>query len=566
MGNETSNNKDDKDSQEPTDDDIAKKQEKRKGNMFAAIMAAKRKAKKQGGGGKIHIGSIGKAKDDKDSQKSDGILLNKKFKYIYGKRQCSYRSEQMEMSPKETEKVKKLLQKQAIKYEPYKQILSISKKKPIKIIIDTDIGTDIDDVFALLLFCHLPKTDVELLGVTTNYRPTVLRKHIAESILQQTKQNDNDLSDIPVIAGNCHLCGTHRPFFYAGNEGKGLGLNENDDQLMKQYWQNSNSADAETFIYEQICKYPKEVTIVSIGIPTNIGNLVHKYGKDKIEALVGHLVVMGGGSIMDRKAGVIQQGIGNYYGKDQKKWKTKYDRQTEEIKVEFDLPNDSVQAMQWITASDEKEDESSARDKVIHLFPNHNLSGDTLASMMMFELKCPISIIPHHITRQHWLKGRAIETLLSLATKSDLNKKIYEDNENGLCGALMREWFRVRSGQRGQCLHDPLTLYEAIYCQTAGSERRQKEDQQEDEKGNDFELGKDSCLRYCNGTIVVHEWAAFITFVPDPYGPHRFAYKCINPQKWVEWCGDTMINNVSKENVTDNAGHYKTLMNTFAAK
>jgi inosine-uridine nucleoside N-ribohydrolase len=40
-------------------------------------------------------------------------------------------------------------------------------QKPVKLIFDTDIGTDIDDSLALLALLNLPKEDVELIGITT---------------------------------------------------------------------------------------------------------------------------------------------------------------------------------------------------------------------------------------------------------------------------------------------------------------------------------------------------------------------------------------------------------------
>jgi len=46
-------------------------------------------------------------------------------------------------------------------------------KKPIKVIFDTDIGSNIDDAFALLLLLHFPKSDAKLLGVTTEYGTSV---------------------------------------------------------------------------------------------------------------------------------------------------------------------------------------------------------------------------------------------------------------------------------------------------------------------------------------------------------------------------------------------------------
>eukprot|EP01084_Bolivina_argentea_P004110 7779_1 len=454
----------------------------------------------------------------KSDEENDGVLLNKKYKYIYGKRRCQYRTEQLEISPDEVDLITKLQKNDDMKYDPYKQILSLSNNKPVKIIIDTDIGTDIDDVFTLLLLSHLPKEDVQILGITTNYRPTILRKHIAESILKQTKNNSNDLSSIPVIAGNCYLCGTHRPFYYAGNEGKGLNINKNE---MESLWTNINTTNAEDFIYKNLCKYPKQITIVSIGIPTNICNLINKYGKDIIESLIGHIVVMGGGNIITKSI------------KQHKQFGTKSANKRKRNLLDcnesmFPLPNNEKEGMQWII------DENNRN--VIHLYPNHNLSGDTLASSIMFSLKCPITLIPHHVTSQNILRGKAIETLLLLSKTCDIKNGIYVNNENGICGVLLNEWFKVRNAERVQCLHDPLTLYEAIYP-IQFIEKKENE-----LENNEFVFGN-SCLKYYNGTIVCHKWAAFVTFIPNPNGMHRIALECIDSKQWVKWCGEMLINN-----------------------
>ena len=46
-----------------------------------------------------------------------------------------------------------------------------------KIVLDTDIGTDVDDAMALALL--LGRADVEILGITTVYGDTKLRSQIA---------------------------------------------------------------------------------------------------------------------------------------------------------------------------------------------------------------------------------------------------------------------------------------------------------------------------------------------------------------------------------------------------
>jgi purine nucleosidase/pyrimidine-specific ribonucleoside hydrolase len=63
-----------------------------------------------------------------------------------------------------------------------------------EVIIDTDIGDDIDDAFALALALHSP--EIELLGVTTVFGDTRLRAHLAKYVLETYGHGE-----IPVAAG-----------------------------------------------------------------------------------------------------------------------------------------------------------------------------------------------------------------------------------------------------------------------------------------------------------------------------------------------------------------------------
>lgn len=62
------------------------------------------------------------------------------------------------------------------------------------VILDTDIGDDIDDAFALALLLHSP--EVKLLGVTTAFGDTELRARLVNRYLQAVGQ-----MKIPVVAG-----------------------------------------------------------------------------------------------------------------------------------------------------------------------------------------------------------------------------------------------------------------------------------------------------------------------------------------------------------------------------
>ena len=65
---------------------------------------------------------------------------------------------------------------------------------PQLVIIDTDIGDDIDDAFALALALKSP--ELKILGVTTTFGDTALRARLTERYLQAAGR-----SDIPVFAG-----------------------------------------------------------------------------------------------------------------------------------------------------------------------------------------------------------------------------------------------------------------------------------------------------------------------------------------------------------------------------
>jgi purine nucleosidase/pyrimidine-specific ribonucleoside hydrolase len=65
-----------------------------------------------------------------------------------------------------------------------------------KVILDTDIGDDVDDALALALLCALP--ELELVGVTTVFGNTIARARQAQTILQLAGEK---FHKVPVAAG-----------------------------------------------------------------------------------------------------------------------------------------------------------------------------------------------------------------------------------------------------------------------------------------------------------------------------------------------------------------------------
>jgi inosine-uridine nucleoside N-ribohydrolase len=122
-----------------------------------------------------------------------------------------------------------------------------------KIIIDTDIGDDIDDAFALALAVKSP--ELQVLGVTTAFGDTEARAKIADRFLAEIGRED-----IPVMAGN--PTATKNPMSqrrYA------------ESRLVK-----TKHGDAVGFLLEQIRKYPGEITLIAIGPLMNVGAAIDK--------------------------------------------------------------------------------------------------------------------------------------------------------------------------------------------------------------------------------------------------------------------------------------------------
>lgn len=81
--------------------------------------------------------------------------------------------------------------------------------------IDTDIGSDVDDALALAYaLCH---PDIELVGVSTVFGDVELRTRIAEALLERAGE-----AGVPVVTGLGKPLATERPGLMFGHEGIGL--------------------------------------------------------------------------------------------------------------------------------------------------------------------------------------------------------------------------------------------------------------------------------------------------------------------------------------------------------
>lgn len=146
----------------------------------------------------------------------------------------------------------------------------LAEIKPQLVVMDTDIGDDIDDAFAVGLALESP--ELKVLGVTTAFGNTELRAQLAERYLESARRGE-----IPVAAG-VHT-ETTNPMTQAAYARRGP---------RKQY------PDGVTFLLDQIRAHPGEVTLIAIGPLFNVQAAIERDAETfrKLKR-----VVMMGGSI-----------------------------------------------------------------------------------------------------------------------------------------------------------------------------------------------------------------------------------------------------------------------------
>lgn len=149
---------------------------------------------------------------------------------------------------------------------------------PIPVILDTDIGTDVDDCLALALLLSSP--ELELQAVTCVYGDTTLRSRMTLKLLQL-----RGLDHIPVYAGAQKPLTSQKPIYWEGHEGQGL-VDPSDTTLQP-------AADfAPDFIVRHVMSNPGKIHIIAIGPLTNIALALQK--EPRLAQNIGHLTIMGG--------------------------------------------------------------------------------------------------------------------------------------------------------------------------------------------------------------------------------------------------------------------------------
>jgi purine nucleosidase len=140
------------------------------------------------------------------------------------------------------------------------------------VLLDTDIGDDIDDAFALSLILESPQ--LQLLGITTAFRDTALRAQLTTRFLDTVGRGD-----IPVTAG---VATPTREGFSQAKYAEGGDAKK------------TQPGTEQDFILSQIRQHPGEITLFAIGPLTNIGATIDK---DPVTFRKLKRVVLMGGSI-----------------------------------------------------------------------------------------------------------------------------------------------------------------------------------------------------------------------------------------------------------------------------
>ena len=139
-----------------------------------------------------------------------------------------------------------------------------------KVIIDTDIGDDVDDAFAVALALRSP--ELEILGVTTTFGDTETRAKLLDRMLGELGRKD-----IPVAVG----APTHATNVFTQRRYAAGG-----------HFAQATHPAAVDFIAEQIRRYPGQITLIAIGPLINVGALVEK--EPETFRKLRRVVLMGG--------------------------------------------------------------------------------------------------------------------------------------------------------------------------------------------------------------------------------------------------------------------------------
>lgn len=148
-----------------------------------------------------------------------------------------------------------------------------------RVILDTDIGTDVDDCLALALLLGSP--EIALAGITCVYGDVALRARMVRKLLAL-----RGLGGVPILKGASEPLLGLRPIYWEGQEGQGL-LDPSDAD-----GGDGETEDAVDFLIRTVREAPEEIHLLAIGPLTSVALALKRdprFGRD-----LGALTIMGG--------------------------------------------------------------------------------------------------------------------------------------------------------------------------------------------------------------------------------------------------------------------------------
>lgn len=161
-----------------------------------------------------------------------------------------------------------------------------------KLILDTDIGDDIDDALALGLILSAP--ELELLGVTTVFKNTEARARQARTVLVSAGRGD-----VPVSVGCGAILSPRRTYGFDPRQAylQGELPNQDASALSEEQLPPLDKRNAADFIIDTVMAGAGDITIATIGAMTNLA--VAMTIEPRILSRLPEVVIMGG--VFDRQ-------------------------------------------------------------------------------------------------------------------------------------------------------------------------------------------------------------------------------------------------------------------------
>jgi inosine-uridine nucleoside N-ribohydrolase len=150
------------------------------------------------------------------------------------------------------------------------------RRTPVSVIIDTDVGDDVDDAFAIDLALASP--ELKILGISSAWGDTALRARMLDRMLCETGREEIEVrTGIPTASTTTF---SQAPWARAGKD--------------------RHHGDAVTFLLEQAKAQPGEITLLALGPLTNVGAAIDRdpagFRKLKRVVLMGGSIHRGYGS------------------------------------------------------------------------------------------------------------------------------------------------------------------------------------------------------------------------------------------------------------------------------